>query len=212
LRQANNLAIPQEPPSPGLTVADDFITLNPLLITRLPLPHFVFFSMAGRSGTGKQKGVLMPLHRLNRFCPQSVAIWRQWRNWVCSAIVALAACGCATAPFGGFSADSSNEKKSAAVRERAEARWQALIKDDIAAAYSYLSPTTRDVVSLDQYRGKLARGTFRDIKIDAVECEGELCKVRVRLTYDRPRLKGIVTPLEESWIIERGQFWYVLRG
>jgi len=168
--------------------------------------------MAGRSGTGKQKGVLMPLHRLNRFCPQSVAIWRQWRSWVCSAIVALAACGCATAPFGGFSADSSNEKKSAAVRERAEARWQALIKDDIAAAYSYLSPTTRDVVSLDQYRGKLARGTFRDIKIDAVECEGELCKVRVRLTYDRPRLKGIVTPLEESWIIERGQFWYVLRG
>ncbi len=98
------------------------------------------------------------------------------------------------------------------MRERAEARWQALIKDDIAAAYSYLSPTTRDVVSLDQYRGKLARGTFRDIKIDAVECEGELCKVRVRLTYDRPRLKGIVTPLEESWIIERGQFWYVLRG
>ena len=194
-----------------LTVPDDFITLNPLLITRLPVPQFVFFSMAGRSGTGKQKGVLMPLHRLNRFCPKSVAIWRQWRHWLCGAIVALAATGCATAPWGGFTADSSQEKKSAAVRERAEARWQALIKDDIATAYGYLSPTTRDVVSLDQYKGKVARGTFRNVKIESIECEAELCKVRLRLTFDRPRMKGMVTPLEENWIIERGQFWYVLQ-
>jgi len=111
-----------------------------------------------------------------------------------------------------FSADSSNEQKSAAVRQRALARWQALIKDDIATAYGYLSPATRDVVSLDQYKGKVARGTFRDIKIDSVDCEAELCKVDVRLTYDRPRMKGMVTPLKETWIIERGQFWYVLGG
>ena len=199
-------------PLRGLTVPDDFITLNPLLITCLPLPQFVFFSIAGRSGTGEQKGVLMPLHRLNRFCPKSVAIWRQWRIWICSAIVALAAGGCATAPSGGFTADSPKEQKSAAVRERAEARWQALIKDDIATAYGYLSPTTRDVVSLDQYRGKVARRAFREVKIDAVECESELCKVKLRLTYDRRAMKGMITPLEENWIIERGQFWYVLPG
>src|SRR5207302_9114195 len=103
------------------------------------------------------------------------------------------------------------EQKSAAVRERAEARWQALIRDDIAAAYGYLSPTTRDVVSLDQYRAKLARGTFRDAKIDTVDCDAELCNVKVRLTVDRARMKGMVTPLEERWILERGQFWYVYR-
>ena len=154
----------------------------------------------------------MPLHRPNRFCSKSVAIWRQWRNWVCGAIVALVASGCATAPRGGFTAESSKEQKAAAVRERAEARWKALIKDDIAAAYGYLSPTTRDVVSLDQYKQKIARGTFRDAKVDAVECEAELCKVSIRLTYDRSRIKGMVTPFQETWIIERGQFWYVLRG
>ena len=212
MRAGGNRAFGHDPPCRSLAVPDDFITLNPLLIACSSLAQFVFFAMAGRSRTDKQKGVLMPLQRFNRFCPKSVAIWRQWRNWICSAIVALAACGCATAPFGGFSADSSNEKKSVAVRERAEARWQALIKDDIETAYGYLSPTTLDVVSLDQYKGKLARGTFRGVKIDAVECEGELCKVKLQLTYDRPRLKGMVTPLEESWIIERGQFWYVLRG
>ena len=154
----------------------------------------------------------MPLHRPNRFCSKSVAIWRQWRIWICSAIVALAAGACTTLPFGAFSADSPNEQKSAAVRERAEARWQALIRDDIPAAYGYLSPTTREVVSLDQYKAKVARGTFREVRIDDVKCEAELCKVSVWLTFDRPRMKGMVTPLEETWIIERGQFWYVYRG
>ena len=115
-------------------------------------------------------------------------------------------------PSSGISVDSSREQKSAAVRERAEARWQALISDDIATAYGYLSPTTREVVSLDQYKAKVARGTFREVRIDDVKCEAELCKVSVRHTFDRPRMKGMVTPLEETWIIERGQFWYVYRG
>src|SRR5882757_7680346 len=154
----------------------------------------------------------MPLHRVNRFCPKSVAIWRQWRNWIPSAIVVLVAWGCGTLPFGGFSVDSPKGQKSAAVRERAEARWQALIRDDIPAAYGYLSPATRAVVSLDQYRARTARRSFGDAKMDAVECEAELCKVKIKLTFDRVRMKGIVTPLEETWIIERGQFWFVYRG
>jgi hypothetical protein len=32
------------------------------------------------------------------------------------------------------------------------------------------------------------------------------------LTYDHPRMKGITTPLEESWILDKGQFWYLYRG
>jgi len=48
--------------------------------------------------------------------------------------------------------------------------------------------------------------------VDAVECEGELCKVKIKLTFDRARMKGIVTPLDETWIIEQGQFWFVYRG
>jgi len=34
--------------------------------------------------------------------------------------------------------------------------------------------------------------------MDAVECEAELCKVKIKLTFDRVRMKGIVTPLEET--------------
>jgi len=115
-------------------------------------------------------------------------------------------------PSGTVSADTPTEQKSAIVRERAEARWQALIKDDIAAAYGYLSPATRELVSLDQYKARVARGTFREVKINDIKCEAELCKVTLLLKSDHPRMKGMVTPLDESWIIERGQFWYVYRG
>ena len=162
--------------------------------------------------SSKQKGLLMPVMRIMQFCPQGVAIWRQLPSWMCLAIIVLLSPGCSTLPSGGFSASSPAEQKNASVRERAISRWQALIGDDIPGAYGFLSPATREVVSLEQYRANVARGTFRAAKIDGVECEAELCKVKVQLTYDRARMKGIVTPIEETWIIERGQFWYVYRG
>ncbi len=31
------------------------------------------------------------------------------------------------------------------------------------------------------------------------------------LTYDHEMMKGIQTPFEESWIIEKGTAWYVYR-
>ena len=162
--------------------------------------------------SSEQKGVLMQVIRFKQFCPQGVAIWRQLPTWIGLVIVVLLGPGCSTVPLGGFSASSPAEQKSASVRERAISRWQALIGNDIPRAYSFLTPTTREVMSLDQYRVNVARGTFRVAQINSVTCEAELCKVKLRLTYDRARMKGIETPIEETWIIEQGQFWYVYRG
>jgi hypothetical protein len=53
---------------------------------------------------------------------------------------------------------------------------------------------------------------YRDARVDEVKCEAEVCTVRVMLTYDHRLMKGITTPLQESWILERGRFWYVYRG
>jgi hypothetical protein len=36
--------------------------------------------------------------------------------------------------------------------------------------------------------------------------------VRLLVTYDHPRMKGITTPVVESWIIDGGQAWYVYGG
>jgi len=52
------------------------------------------------------------------------------------------------------------------------------------------------------------------VKIDKVECAAEVCNVKLTLTYDYPPAKttGVVTPLDENWIIDRGQAWFVFRG
>ena len=45
-----------------------------------------------------------------------------------------------------------------AVKERAQARWDALVKGDFNAAYGYLSPGSRSVVSASDYATSLRRG------------------------------------------------------
>ena len=114
--------------------------------------------------------------------------------------------GCA-----GLSNTASPEAKQKFVAERAEARWQALIKGDIDAAYSYLSAGSKVTTSLEAYKREIKLGMWRAAKVDQVECEAEVCKVSMLITYDARQMKGIQTPLAESWIIENGSAWYVYR-
>ena len=124
------------------------------------------------------------------------------------ALAGLAACatpgGNPAAP-----APTTPEARQALVAERANARWAALIKDDLDTAYGYLSPASREVLSLDKYKTTMRRGAFRAAKVDTVACDGESCKVRLFLTYDHRQMKGITTPIQEAWIVEGSQAWYV---
>ena len=128
--------------------------------------------------------------------------------WVSGVPILLVAAGCATTG-GGLGKDTSPEIKRAAVTERVNARWAALIKGDLDAAYTYLSPASRDVVSLAAFKARTRSTGFREAKIDSVECEPELCKIKLTLTYDHRVMKGVVTPLAETWVVEQGQIWYV---
>jgi hypothetical protein len=47
--------------------------------------------------------------------------------------------------------------------------------------------------------------------VGKIACEAELCKVQMLVTYDAKRMKGIETPVDETWIIENGSAWYVYR-
>ena len=44
--------------------------------------------------------------------------------------------------------------KQEVVTARANARWQALLRGDLTAAYEYLSPGSKAAMSLDFYKGK----------------------------------------------------------
>jgi hypothetical protein len=120
------------------------------------------------------------------------------------AALALSAGACAT-----LSADSPDEEKVRVVRERANARWQAVISKDFDAAYEYLSPASRATVTRAGFKTLASRLQYRAAKVQSVACEAQICKVKLEITYDTPMMKGVDTPLNESWVIEKGQVWFV---
>ena len=136
-----------------------------------------------------------------RFTAKFSAGALQWTRWLVLGLV-----GCA-----GIGVDSSPEAKQKVVAERAEARWQLLIKGDVAGAYEYLSAGSKATMPLDLYKAKIRPGGWRQASVEKVDCEAEVCSVEMQLTYDRKQMKGIQTPVKEAWIIEKGSAWYVYR-
>ena len=104
---------------------------------------------------------------------------------------------------------SSSEEKEKAVTLRAQARWEAIIARDFDAAYGYLSPASRKTVTRDRFKTVSSRLAYRAVKVRRVTCDTSVCKVAIDLTYDAPMMKGVQTPLQEAWIIDHGQAWYV---
>lgn len=97
------------------------------------------------------------------------------------------------------------------VRELALARWDALIAGDLARAYEYLSPGTRDVMSLDLYKKKIRTGGWKKASVDTVSCEQDRCGVTMVIKYDYRNVKSLETRLSEDWLQEGGKWWYVPR-
>ena len=126
------------------------------------------------------------------------------------AVVALGGLvACASVPGGGITKDSPIEAKRAVVTERINARWDALIKGDLDGAYTYLSPASKAAYPLEVYKGKVHPGMWRSVRIDSLDCEGEICSAKMTLTYDHPNMKGVQTPFSEQWIIEKGNAWFI---
>ena len=124
-----------------------------------------------------------------------------WGGWL---VLAAGLAGCAT-----INVDSAPEEKAKVITQRAEARWELLIKGDVAGAYQYLSEGSKAATPLDEYKAKIKPGKWREAKVEKVECEREICRVSLQITYDMKLMKGIQTPLSERWIIENGSVWYV---
>ena len=80
------------------------------------------------------------------------------------------------------------------------------------AAYAYMSPGSRETTSLDKFKKNFRRGAFREARVDTINCDGDACVAKLQVTYDHPKMKGITTPIMESWIIDGGQAWLVYGG
>ena len=114
---------------------------------------------------------------------------------------------CATTP--GVSTPSVAVANRSAVIARADARGALLVRGDLDAAYAYLSEGSKAVISLDNFKRRMGVVTFTAYRVDDASCDAESCKVQAKMTYDHRVMKGVTTPVTETWVVERGGLYFV---
>ena len=95
------------------------------------------------------------------------------------------------------------------VKERAQARWDALVKSDIPTAYEYFSPSSKALLTQEAYKNTIRLGFWKSAVVDRVICAtAESCDVVTNIEYE---IQGrrFKTPLKETWIREGSNWWYV---
>jgi len=127
--------------------------------------------------------------------------WRFAAAWAVLSASILA--GCATAG----TAKSDKE----IVAQRAQERWDLLVKNDFAGAYRYLSPGSRQIVTTpDAYSGEFRRKFWSGAKVGQVNCAtAEACDVEVLIEYQNRGVK-MATPVHEKWVRQDSNWWFVL--
>lgn len=127
------------------------------------------------------------------------------RRWSLMALMAAGALlsGCA----------SLQTKPEDAVTQRANERWQALLKGDIAKAYAYSAPGFRAVVDIQSFKGRTGiAGRWLGAQVTNVSCDTpERCKAVIRLEFST-LIPGftkdrMTTHIDETWLLEDGQWW-----
>lgn len=102
------------------------------------------------------------------------------------------------------------------VKERAEQRYKHLMNGEMEKAYSYLTPSRRNTLSLENYlRNNTPRIDIKRAEVLKVECgTAESCQVEIKLDYTyKNNFKGTVPGMidqvkPEKWILENGN-WYL---
>jgi hypothetical protein len=110
-------------------------------------------------------------------------------------------------------ASLSKQPPAEQVRQRATERWQALVTGDFSRAYGYNSPAFRAVVNPAGYRNRFGGAlTWLGAEVIEVNCP-EVSKCVAKLRIDFKPLLGrksndkMSTHVDETWLLEDGQWW-----
>ena len=88
------------------------------------------------------------------------------RLWAWFAIVAMGLAGCATVV----------RSDRDVVAERAQERWDLLVKNDFAAAHGYISPAGRELVTPEAYASSLRKNFWTGAKVGPVRITRDMGK------------------------------------
>ena len=128
---------------------------------------------------------------------------------VCAAVLSAAIlAGCATAV-------KPANPDEAAVKVRATARWDALAKRDFQAAYQFLPSSYRATNTADDYRSRFGSAVvWLGAEPVSADCGPQRCTVMMDVEA-RMVTRGVAGQdfkhgVEETWVKEDGQWWYVI--
>lgn len=99
------------------------------------------------------------------------------------------------------------------INVKAMERWDALKAKDINKAYTYLSPSMRELTTANVYeKTKGGAVDYEDIQIREISCPGEnpeVCNVKVYIAgVFRAKNTPISTVVNEKWVKEDGDWWF----
>ena len=123
----------------------------------------------------------------------------------------LAGCGAMQPVQSTGAAGSGAETVSRLVVDRAQQRWNALLKQDMDGAYQFISPGGRSVMTVQQYRPRVNTGFWRGAKATTASCAAETCEVTVLVDLIIEGVK-FTNPIKETWILDAGKWWFVYQG
>jgi len=100
------------------------------------------------------------------------------------------------------------------VSEMSRARWDAIIGNDYEKAYAMLSPGSRSIIRLDEFKIKVGKVSWVSAEVRKVDCvQGDVCDVDVEAKYwyhsRRVGKIGGSHQLKEKWRSIDGGWWYV---
>jgi hypothetical protein len=123
-------------------------------------------------------------------------------NWGGIAGMVLIAAGCAMI---------DSRPAPEVVKERAQARADAIVGVDLKAAYGFFTPTARKDLTYQAFATSTVPGFWKMATVDKVECTREdLCYASLTVEYEHKGMH-VKTPLRESWIREGNEWWYAIR-
>lgn len=96
------------------------------------------------------------------------------------------------------------------VKERAQARWNALVQGDVKTAYEFFSPGSRTTLTLADFASGIRIGFWKAVVVGQVECGADSCEVSSTIEYDHRGMR-VKTPHRETWVREGSNWWFLRR-
>ena len=99
------------------------------------------------------------------------------------------------------------------VEKRATEYWKARMSADYQTAYQFSTPGYRKVRTAEQYKLQFGAGAaVVDASVSKVVCEPEKCEVQMKLGVKPAilmlKLDKVETYMNETWLLEDGQWWH----